>query len=198
MTARTDPYQAPYFFPTPRSPEAADYVRRVRSDRNLSRTVAGGETTTSATEHGSALIDSGLAESPSSSRRTSYDTQASTSRPVSPERPLCPKVVLRRVVRYVQLLFLIYLLVGSCCSCMHMNLDVSYSTNTRRLSVPISDGDLSVSEDGHLLVPRSPSSTSRKEKRSWRSRFSSSRSTSTAAASAMGITPIKREATLSI
>lgn len=31
--ARTDPYQAPYFFPTPLSPEAADYVRQVRISR---------------------------------------------------------------------------------------------------------------------------------------------------------------------
>lgn len=30
---RTDPYQAPYFFPTPRSPEAVDYARRVRLER---------------------------------------------------------------------------------------------------------------------------------------------------------------------
>ncbi|KAF7793451.1 hypothetical protein EIP86_004563 [Pleurotus ostreatoroseus] len=31
--ARTDPYQAPYFFPTPLSPEAVDYVDKVRSER---------------------------------------------------------------------------------------------------------------------------------------------------------------------
>ncbi|CAL1694081.1 unnamed protein product [Somion occarium] len=30
---RTDPYQAPYFFPTPLSPEADDYVRTVRAER---------------------------------------------------------------------------------------------------------------------------------------------------------------------
>ncbi|KZT02317.1 uncharacterized protein LAESUDRAFT_815372 [Laetiporus sulphureus 93-53] len=30
---RTDPYQAPYFFPTPQSPEAADYVRQVKLSR---------------------------------------------------------------------------------------------------------------------------------------------------------------------
>lgn len=32
--ARTDPYQAPYFFPTPLSPEAPDYVRQVRISRS--------------------------------------------------------------------------------------------------------------------------------------------------------------------
>ncbi|TFY64954.1 hypothetical protein EVJ58_g2275 [Rhodofomes roseus] len=37
---RTDPYQAPYFFPTPLSPEAADYVRQVRISRG-STTVGG-------------------------------------------------------------------------------------------------------------------------------------------------------------
>ncbi|PCH37691.1 hypothetical protein WOLCODRAFT_22769 [Wolfiporia cocos MD-104 SS10] len=31
--ARTDPYQAPYFFPTPGSPHAVDYVRQVRLSR---------------------------------------------------------------------------------------------------------------------------------------------------------------------
>ncbi|KAH9928088.1 uncharacterized protein B0H18DRAFT_1001341 [Fomitopsis serialis] len=31
---RTDPYQAPYFFPTPLSPDAADYVRQVRISRS--------------------------------------------------------------------------------------------------------------------------------------------------------------------
>ncbi|KAH8099311.1 hypothetical protein BXZ70DRAFT_291877 [Cristinia sonorae] len=31
--ARTDPYQAPYFFPTPASAEAADYANRVRQRR---------------------------------------------------------------------------------------------------------------------------------------------------------------------
>lgn len=30
---RTDPYQAPYFFPTPLSPDAYDYMSRVRSER---------------------------------------------------------------------------------------------------------------------------------------------------------------------
>ncbi|EPQ60305.1 hypothetical protein GLOTRDRAFT_135019 [Gloeophyllum trabeum ATCC 11539] len=30
---RTNPYEAPYFFPQPGSPEAQDYVRRVREDR---------------------------------------------------------------------------------------------------------------------------------------------------------------------
>ncbi|KAI0066514.1 hypothetical protein BV25DRAFT_1835549 [Artomyces pyxidatus] len=29
---RTNPYEAPYFFPTPESPDAQDYVRRVRMD----------------------------------------------------------------------------------------------------------------------------------------------------------------------
>ncbi|PSS29604.1 hypothetical protein PHLCEN_2v2752 [Hermanssonia centrifuga] len=33
---RTDPYQAPYFFPSPLSPEADGYVDRVRSERVLS------------------------------------------------------------------------------------------------------------------------------------------------------------------
>lgn len=32
---RTDPYQAPYFFPTPMSPDAVDYVDKVRSERVL-------------------------------------------------------------------------------------------------------------------------------------------------------------------
>lgn len=30
---RTDPYQAPYFFPTPLSPDAAGYAKRVRMER---------------------------------------------------------------------------------------------------------------------------------------------------------------------
>lgn len=33
---RTNPYQAPYFFPSPLSPDAADYVHRVRSERRPS------------------------------------------------------------------------------------------------------------------------------------------------------------------
>ncbi|EIN13852.1 hypothetical protein PUNSTDRAFT_140295 [Punctularia strigosozonata HHB-11173 SS5] len=32
-TPRTQPYAAPYFFPSPGSPEATDYVRRVREER---------------------------------------------------------------------------------------------------------------------------------------------------------------------
>ena len=39
--ARTDPYQAPYFFPTPLSPEAADYVRQVRISRSAASAGAG-------------------------------------------------------------------------------------------------------------------------------------------------------------
>ncbi|GBE77630.1 hypothetical protein SCP_0105100 [Sparassis crispa] len=35
---RTDPYQAPYFFPTPASPEAADYIHQVRRGRALAST----------------------------------------------------------------------------------------------------------------------------------------------------------------
>ncbi|OCH87473.1 hypothetical protein OBBRIDRAFT_154834 [Obba rivulosa] len=31
---RTDPYQAPYFFPSPMSPGAADYVRQVKTERS--------------------------------------------------------------------------------------------------------------------------------------------------------------------
>lgn len=34
---RTDPYQAPYFFPTPLSPDAAGYARRVRTEHRGSR-----------------------------------------------------------------------------------------------------------------------------------------------------------------
>ncbi|KAI0094247.1 hypothetical protein BDY19DRAFT_988110 [Irpex rosettiformis] len=33
---RTDPYQAPYFFPTPLSPDAAGYVQRVKMERGSS------------------------------------------------------------------------------------------------------------------------------------------------------------------
>ncbi|KAI0078869.1 hypothetical protein K474DRAFT_1659793 [Panus rudis PR-1116 ss-1] len=37
---RTDPYQAPYFFPSPASPDAIDYVQKVRAER-IARTPAG-------------------------------------------------------------------------------------------------------------------------------------------------------------
>lgn len=32
--SRTQPYEAPYFFPTPGSPEAVDYVRRMREEKS--------------------------------------------------------------------------------------------------------------------------------------------------------------------
>ena len=35
---RTDPYQAPYFFPTPMSPDASGYVGRVLMERTLNYT----------------------------------------------------------------------------------------------------------------------------------------------------------------
>jgi hypothetical protein len=35
--ARTQPYEAPYFFPIPGSPEAVDYIRKTREEKITSR-----------------------------------------------------------------------------------------------------------------------------------------------------------------
>ena len=99
--ARTDPYQAPYFFPAPGSPEARDYVRRVRSDRSLPRTTTILRETIAEPLPVPKILPSDvpLVDSPPPSRRTSYDTRKSTSRHASPERTRS-QLRMRRTMRY--------------------------------------------------------------------------------------------------
>lgn len=68
--ARTDPYQAPYFFPTPLSPEAADYVRQVRISRSAAVVSAG-------TVFEQRLCDVGPSRARTRSRETSVDERPS-------------------------------------------------------------------------------------------------------------------------
>ncbi len=67
---RTDPYQAPYFFPSPVSPWADEYARLVRLDRKL------------------VLSGAGVPASPSASVRSELDRQRLSHGPVPGERML--------------------------------------------------------------------------------------------------------------
>ena len=85
---RTDPYQAPYFFPSPLSPDAQGYTSRVRSERVASppteiRTRGGATVSTQVTPRISA---SPPPESPSDAQPVASSSRGEMGRRKSPRR----------------------------------------------------------------------------------------------------------------